>query len=164
MLAPFFLFAFLLVFAESPLEDENIQTDTKECRDDCTCPSRQSLIFRSSAEPPYCQRISFSERARGCRETRFCPSGYVLACFGAVATHRTRCPRVRRFGCPAGEWLVRGTRGRWNCLKVVRPRRAALALCRGTSEYAACIRVRPTGHCNDRPVGEEAFFDQEIDF
>ena len=121
------------------------------CDSNCRCPSpRQSLVYRSSAEPPYCQRIYFP----GCRKIS-CPSGFVGACFGVAATYRPHCSRRRPRRCPNGYWLARGTKGRFSCIRVARPRGNNPEKGCASSEYAVCVKVKPAG-CKAGEVNEEA--------
>lgn len=147
-------------WGENGMDDWRNRPDREDCRDECRCPARQSLIFRSSAEPPYCQRIYFP----GCDSIR-CPEGYAGACFGSVATHKVSCPRRRPHKCPNGFWFVRGTQGKFNCVKVARPCDAERA-CRH-DEYAVCIKVKPVNEgCRVRGFEERRLDggEDEIDF
>lgn len=156
---------FVIVGAEEDGRRGPNWDDSSDCGRDghhgqCRCPPRQSLVYRSSAEPPYCQRIYFP----GCNSIR-CPEGYVGTCFGSVATHKVSCPRRRPHKCPNGFWLVRGTQGRFNCVKVARPCASDRA-CKA-DEYAVCIKARPANDdCRGREFEERRLeeSDEGVDF
>ena len=102
----------------------------------CVCPfPNQSLIFRSSSDPPYCQRIYFP-----CFNKIQCPSGYQGACASVNAVFLAQCPRNRPQQCPSGFRLVRGTQGKLNCIKFVTPLNFSSS-CQ-QNEYATCLRIR----------------------
>lgn len=127
----------------------------------CQCPSpNQSLIYRSSSEPPYCQRIYFpannllGSTSGGSSALIQCPVGFQAACSSTTATFLPACPRRRPAQCPSGFRLVRGTQGRLQCIRFAAPLNAqsAQGIC-GVGEFPVCLQIRQPIFCQQpQPV------------
>lgn len=133
----------------------------------CICPlPSQSLIYRSSSEPPYCQRIYFpvftNNAANAANSFIQCPVGFRPACSSVQATFLPACPRRRPAQCPAGFRLVRGASGTLQCIRFAAPLNPTTvqqqAVC-GAGDYAVCLQIRQPIYC---PRPQPIVYNEEV--